>query len=554
VYQNGDDALLVWNVDGPIDECRGFAIRRKLTHAGKTGERWLENYIRFEGEPHTPGQKRASSQWPFQAFAWTDHDISSGDSARYRVTPVIRNGDGKLELLESRASGWSDPAPNPNDAPTPFWAYFNRGYVISQFMSHYLADTGKSLTEFKETIGDKDDETIRVFLSGDLRLKMLELLEDARDDDRHVYGALYELGDEQLVEALADLGDHAHVVLANGSIKKADNETTAEARRRDQNEHERAALKAAGVEVGEHDRFLSPGALGHNKFLVVTDAGGDPELVWTGSTNWTPTGLCTQLNNGLIMRRPEIAAEYLRQWHRLRDAASEFPAELVASNSQPKAFGDTTVWFTRTKDKADLAALREEVDRAEQAILFLMFMPGPTGLLADVRRRQAEPDLFVRGVVSTLPNPEDESVVDLTMITGETEEEHRLEVIQPEGIANPIASWAAEVTRGQFLSQVGYAIVHSKVVVIDPFSDDATVITGSHNFSAGASGENDENFVIARRNRPLAEAYLVNIFGAWRHYRFRVSHGAPFTGLRDNDSWMPGALRTRERDAKLWGF
>jgi phosphatidylserine/phosphatidylglycerophosphate/cardiolipin synthase-like enzyme len=39
------------------------------------------------------------------------------------------------------------------------------------------------------------------------------------------------------------------------------------------------------------------------------------------------------------------------------------------------------------------------------------------------------------------------------------------------------------VTHKQFLSQVGHAIVYSKVFVIDPFSDNATVVTGSHNFS-----------------------------------------------------------------------
>lgn len=27
---------------------------------------------------------------------------------------------------------------------------------------------------------------------------------------------------------------------------------------------------------------------------------------WTGSTNWTPTGLCTQLNNGLLIDEAHI--------------------------------------------------------------------------------------------------------------------------------------------------------------------------------------------------------------------------------------------------------
>jgi hypothetical protein len=71
---------------------------------------------------------------------------------------------------------------------------------------------------------------------------------------------------------LCTLGARAHVVLANGSIKAKPGEHAADARARDENATARAKLLAAGVDVGEHDRFISPGALGHNKFLVRTDS------------------------------------------------------------------------------------------------------------------------------------------------------------------------------------------------------------------------------------------------------------------------------------------
>jgi hypothetical protein len=38
----------------------------------------------------------------------------------------------------------------------------------------------------------------------------------------------------------------------------------------------------------------SPRALSHNKFLVICDSDNRPRWVWTGSQNWTKTGLCTQ--------------------------------------------------------------------------------------------------------------------------------------------------------------------------------------------------------------------------------------------------------------------
>jgi phosphatidylserine/phosphatidylglycerophosphate/cardiolipin synthase-like enzyme len=45
--------------------------------------------------------------------------------------------------------------------------------------------------------------------------------------------------------------------------------------------------------------------------------------VLTGSTNWTTSGLCTQLNNVLIVEDPDIAARYLDQWGKLVAAGND---------------------------------------------------------------------------------------------------------------------------------------------------------------------------------------------------------------------------------------
>jgi hypothetical protein len=43
-----------------------------------------------------------------------------------------------------------------------------------------------------------------------------------------------------------------------------------------------------------------------------------------------------------------------------------------------------------------------------------------------------------------------------------------LDVVQPGGRRHTASTWAVETTREQFNSGVGYAIVHSKVLVVDP--------------------------------------------------------------------------------------
>jgi len=574
VYVNEDDALLFWSVPAPIAGCRGFAIaRRRTDSAGRDSEGYLPNRMGFENEAiaasPTAGQEavtRPSTEWPFQRFSWTDHDADSGDTVSYRAIPVVRGEDGALALVEAEGRDWSPPRTLGAAVAGKFKPFFNRGFVMSQFMARYLAERHLTLAQFKQTIGDEDDKTIRRFLSGDLRLALLKELQTAHDEGTEVYAALFELADDELLAALCALGSRAHVVLANGSITAEKGETSAEARKRDENEAARGKLRGADVaaDVEVDNRFLSPGALGHNKFLVRTGPDGKAVAAWTGSTNWTPTGLCTQVNNGLLIEDPDVAAVYLEQWRRLRDAASAFPESLVAENSRPKAVGEdapgtvrSVVWFTRAAKGVDLDALRAEVAKAQHGILFLMFMPGSSGLFSTVAARSAEPGLYVRGVVSELPNGRgDESAVDVNLIDGTQHTSFHLDIIQPEGIEHPFASFAAEVTRQQFLASIGHAIIHSKVVVVDPFSDDPVVITGSHNFSASASAKNDENFLVVKGDRELAEAYAVNILGAYAHYRYRAylqQTDKPFNGLKDSDAWLAPRLAAEQRELAFWG-
>jgi phosphatidylserine/phosphatidylglycerophosphate/cardiolipin synthase-like enzyme len=113
------------------------------------------------------------------------------------------------------------------------------------------------------------------------------------------------------------------------------------------------------------------------------------------------------------------------------------------------------------------------------------------------------------------------------------------------------------VTRSEFLKGIGWAIVHSKVVVIDPFTDPA-VITGSHNFSKAASEKNDENMVIIKGNPDLAQAYAVNAKSVYDHFRWRAfvaeatrERKDPGSFLRDEKKWQYGWLKSPARQEEL---
>jgi phosphatidylserine/phosphatidylglycerophosphate/cardiolipin synthase-like enzyme len=578
---NCDDAMLFWRVAAPIDGCLGFAIDREMKlEDGTVVRAVLQNRMGFKADEPKLGEQRSSDQWPFQRLWWADHEVNLGDTVRYRVCPVVRHPQtGALHRLLPEQSPWTPWATLSGGRRDGCAIFFNRALVISQFMARYLerlrveqglATRKQALAHFKAHLGEHD-LPIRNFLAGALRDAMRALLAQALADGKRVFAALYELGDDELIQGLCALGARAEVVLANGSITPRPGETTAQARQRDQNQAARKALRDAGVVV--HDRFVSPGALGHNKFLVVASATGKAQAAWTGSTNWTTTGLCTQSNNGLLVTRAAFAAEYLAQWKRLRDAGSAFPAALVAANGSEKAvtIGGTSaaLWFTRTKGKVDLAALDAEVARAEQGVLFLMFQPGPSGTLKTIRdRAKADPGLYVRGVVSTLPPEAADGEAAVTVgLHGATAKPSTLDlsIVQPRG-ANAFAHWAATVARHEFLTMqggvIGYAIVHSKLIVIDPFTR-PVVITGSHNFSGNASTANDENFAVVRGNAELAASCAAHVMAVWDHYRWLALLGQtqapaqpaarPLSGyLAEGDGWLAGKLRRSAPELKFW--
>jgi hypothetical protein len=569
VLVNEDDALLYWRIPRPISGCRGFAIQRRITRPGHAqSEDFLLNRTGFENEklppdPKGQGFNKPSTEWPFQRFSWTDHDANTGDIVQYRVIPMVRNAAGKLEQLASEASAFSESRTLGSIPGATFQPFFNRGFVISQFMARFLKENNISAKQFKNKLTDATEKKIRDFLSGDLRIALLEQMQLADAQGGEIFAALFELSDPELIAGLTKLGKRAHVVLSNGSITANKGEGAANARKRDENETARKALKKAKVDVEVANRFLSPGALGHNKFLIRVDKKGKPVIAWTGSTNWAPTGLCTQVNNGLLINDADIAKIYLDQWKRLRAAKSAFPKELVDSNSKPKPVGKlrSAVWFTKTSKAVDMAALTAAVEKAKQGVLFLMFMPGGAGLFATVAKLSGRPDLYVRGVVSELPNGRgDESAVDVNLIDGAKNMPMHLDIVQPEGVKHGMAKFAgdvAELSHKDFIGQVGHAIIHSKIVVVDPFSDDPTVITGSHNFSSSASGKNDENFIVIQGDKQLAEAYAVNIEGAYAHYRFRAflaQTNKPFNGLQDNDTWQAPKLAGAKQELDFFGL
>ncbi len=266
----------------------------------------------------------------------------------------------------------------------------------------------------------------------------------------------------------------------------------------------------------------------HNKFVVEVDLYKRPVRALTGSTNWTVTGLCTQLNNVIILDRPASAKRFAQQWSLLKDGGDAMTHALLDANATPFTDETVEVRFAATTDGSELAAVVDLVNGASQGILFEMFQPGESPILAAILARvRAADGLYVRGVVSTVvktANGEIQSHQGQVVLSGAADGAFKDEAVIPTGApASNLPPWeVAEVSRQAFLAQHLFAIVHSKAIVIDPFSDNCVLITGSHNFSGSASTGNDENLVIVRGNKRLAQIYAVNMESAHDHFGWRT--------------------------------
>lgn len=548
-YANGDDALVAWQCDEAIAGCLGFALYRRRN--GK--EEVVENRIGWETlvPPPAPGTHKPSTEWPIQRFYWSDYDARAGDKLQYRVVPMITARDGVTDPLTPAtklASAWSDEISVSAGDAKGISAWFNRGVVMSQSVARRLkAAGGAPSTSLKAAIADPKNDT-RIFLSGQLGETLAAELETGAKNGWQIHAALFELDDENgLIPLIRAYGKRAHVILSNGAHETATD---------DENKKSRAQLK--GV-VDLHDaRMLASRHLAHNKFCVWTDDKGVAQRVWTGSQNWTRTGLCTQANNSLLIHDTSVAKAFRQQWDNLLAAGDEFTPKLLDSNSKPRTFNvdgaKTTLWFAPNRKAdgeevgPDLVFARKFIEQAKSGILFLMFNPGPANSLLNAildRADDAKRPIHIVGVINQDPSSAKTKV---QVFTGRDVKRKSgddvPDIIQPDGLdADVAAEWLTEITRKQFLGGIGHAMIHSKVVVVDPFGDHPVVITGSHNLGPAASLRNDENLLVIEKDPQLARAYVVNIAGLHNAYRWRFAReksaaARKYHGLHPHASWQ----------------
>ncbi len=373
-----------------------------------------------------------------------------------------------------------------------------------------------------------------------MRVALFKLLERARTQGGKCYCALYEFNDPELESVLIG-SPFVHIILSNAGIDDSTNRST------------RQALHESNTDT--IDRILGSGHIGHNKFVIYVDSNNKPQTVLTGSTNWTATGLCGQTNNAIIIESSHIATLFLEYWNRLREDKNQSldfrdKNNIVHKTSIDKGNTSVTLWFspnTKQQNKpqknpkipSDMQDVFDIVQNAKQAILFLFFKPGKPNVIERAKEAQKKnPDLFVRGAVTDekLVSETNSDIVDLYHNSADKPDDT---VIAPAAIEDEFTFWQKELLK---TSPSAHAIIHDKIIVVDPFLPNCTVITGSHNLGLRASYNNDENLLIIRNNYAVAEAYAIHTMDIYDHYRWRnqvKKYGQrAWNSLEETDKWQ----------------
>jgi len=158
--------------------------------------------------------------------------------------------------------------------------------------------------------------------------------------------------------------------------------------------------------------------------MVFCDKQARAEKVWTGSTNWTVTGLCTQTNNGILIDDATIAKAYKNRWDALMKVKAAYPKSLAVAGSKPAVNSlngkAIRAWNVPCLKYADLKEAKRYIDDAEQGVIYLMFNPGKgdgkkkaKALIQDILALDRN-KIFIEGILNQDPGGKKDPIIQLT--------------------------------------------------------------------------------------------------------------------------------------------
>lgn len=534
----------------------GFAFHRT---PAKDGSKWLRSLKVFRSVVPDPRDARdpehpdrparfTTEDHPIQGFLWSDYTAEPDTEYTFTVYPMygapgaLKKAPGlRLKVRTEKEF----------DGETGIW--FNRGAIASQAFSREFGNVGPSPKE------NPDPADLRtVWLSRGLLEACLDYINSTPPGER-LRVAAYEFTYAPVLDALKNALDRGVDVRI-----LYDDTTKAAGKTKGKNEKAIAAANLPKEAAGQQILFpRAKTAIPHNKFILRLDSAGAPQSVWTGSTNFTPSGFLGQSNVGHLVNDADLAANFLAYWELLTPdpKKSELKEALKALTPNPNPVvpeRSTTVFFSPRSDDAMMKWYASRIRNAVSSISFTAAF----GIADQLVEPLATDTDTLRFLLMEKPPPlaqKEQLTVDradLQISYGNVLGE--LYKFDDEGVPRartPIADFELDKW---FLAEDHYRpkndgfvfFVHTKFLLIDPLSDDPLVCTGSANFSLNSLENNDENMLLIRGDTRVADIYLTEFDRLFRHFYFRNranelagdGNESKAVFLAEDDSWSKSAF------------
>ncbi|MGE0283473.1 MAG: phospholipase D-like domain-containing protein [Rhizobiaceae bacterium] len=512
----------------------GFAIHRREEGVAGDGI-WLAASKVFKALEPKPekGKTYPTNKHPMQSFLWGDYIADEGRRYTYSIFPMYgpfaTRKPGDPVVLEVRTEDEDD---------GDHAVYFNRGAVASQA---YMRRFGTSL---RPPEPDNPDHPQTAWLSRGLFEALKRFVEDAGPGDA-LRVAAYEFHYRPVIELLRDAQKRevdVKIIYEAGTTKKdgvvVDTDAT-------HDNKDALAKDWAQFKDGTLIKRTNRASIPHNKFIVKM-RDGEPISVWTGSTNFSPSGFIGQANTGHLVRNKTIAEKFAAYWDFLsNDPVSDDFKVWTKDNSPNPANelerGTTVIFSPRVGAKMLKWYGQRAVEREKPWFFTAAFGMNPT--TNDMHELLLQPQDHLRFV---LMESDKDNVVpgfrkadpNIWFAIGSLLGRKK----RTDKDALDLENWLVE-EHHRAKGNVFY--VHQKFILIDPLGDDPLVFAGSANFSPASLSSNDENMLLIRGDTRVADIYLTEFDRLYRHFLYRgAANGSKPAKVDSNrfletdDSWV----------------
>ena len=548
----------------------GFAVERKDPEGVTKTISGFKVFKSLIPEPD-PTTRVKTDEHPVQSFVWDDFTAQPDSHYEYAFVPM-KGKPGALQRQKPVVIGVDT---EPQFSKLESDVFFNRGVASSQA---YTREFG-NVSPDRLPIGKR--ERAEQWLSRELDEALLRFIANAQKGDA-LRCCFYEFRYHPVLDALKeaiDRGVDVKIIIDaknNGSGDKG-------AFPRDDNFE---FIKDARIpKANVIPREARPNSIQHNKFMVLLKGKKRvPTETWTGSTNISDGGIHGQTNVGHWLRNAKVSERFLAYWTLLSEDPGAADGDELATAKEKNASLKIAV--------GDLNDVPDSVDAIEKGVT-PVFSPRAGRTILDVYFDlidTAKNSGFITlafGVnkdfkEKLVAHTADSQIVFLLLEKQDAPKKNAKDafvalnatnnVYQAFGsyLDDPLYQWARETNTKKLQLNQHVSYIHSKFLLRDPLGKDPIVVTGSANFSNASTNENDENMIIIRADKRVADIYFTEFNRLFNHYYFRAVHQTTSKAgfgdanaslfLDEDDSWIekyqPGKLKQKRLDlyTQMQGF